>query len=321
MKLSPRCLRSLTGLIPLVAATAWPSYAQSTYTFGTGENQFSMAFVRIGDEGNLADTTGAPNPAGAVPYRFWMGKYEVSEDMINKAIAGGLTGVSMSPTRGPNKPATGMSWVEAARLVNWLNTSTGHQPAYSFDINGNFQLWSSAEAWQSGGENLYRHKDAYFVLPNDHEWYKAAFYDASAGVYYDYSTGSDTPPTPVAYGTDPGTAVYFTFESGPADITTAGGLSPYGTMGQGGNVWEWLESALDEGNDDPAEYRALRGGNWWYNEAMMASSFRHANLPQEGQEGDDFGFRVALVPEPWHSASVMGAVALGFGLWRRRGAR
>ena len=72
--------------------------------------------------------------------------------------------------------------------------------------------------------------------------YKAAYYDATAGVYYEYPTGSDTAPTPVASGTAAGTAVYQQPDSqGPADITLSGGLSPYGTMAQGGNVSEWQE--------------------------------------------------------------------------------
>jgi sulfatase modifying factor 1 len=36
-------------------------------------------------------------------------------------------------TRGPNKPATNISWKEAARFVNWLNTSTGGFAAYKFN--------------------------------------------------------------------------------------------------------------------------------------------------------------------------------------------
>ena len=35
--------------------------------------------------GNAADTTGSPNPAGAVGYTYQIGKFEVSEDMIDKS--------------------------------------------------------------------------------------------------------------------------------------------------------------------------------------------------------------------------------------------
>jgi len=85
-----------------------------------------------------------------------------------------------------------------------------------------------------------------YFLPSVDEWYKAAYYDPTGGAYYDYPTGSNTAPTPVASGTAAGTAVY-SGQVGPANITLAGGLSPYGTMGQGGNVYEWDEYRLRSG--------------------------------------------------------------------------
>ena len=94
--------------------------------------------------------------------------------------------------------------------------------------------------------NLYRNSLATYFLPSVDEWYKAAYYDPTSGAYFDYPTGSNAAPTPVASGTAAGTAVYTRpFGDGPADITLAGGLSPYGTMGQGGNVLEWEETDFD----------------------------------------------------------------------------
>ena len=86
-------------------------------------------------------------------------------------------------------PATGVSWNEAARFVNWLNTSQGYQAAYNFTtsgVNDNIALWSPAEAWQQGGENLFRHKDAHYWLPSMDEWYKAAYYDPENETYGKY---------------------------------------------------------------------------------------------------------------------------------------
>ena len=51
-------------------------------TFGGGANTFQIDFVTIGNPGNAADTTGAPNPAGAVGYNYNMGKFEVSDGDI-----------------------------------------------------------------------------------------------------------------------------------------------------------------------------------------------------------------------------------------------
>jgi sulfatase modifying factor 1 len=123
-------------------------------TFGGGANTFDIAFVTIGNAGNAADTTGSPNPAGAVPYSYRMGKFEISEQMIDKANA--LSGLGIThDNRGPDKPATSVSWNEAARFVNWLNTSTGSSPAYKFaiqpgevgyDANTSIQLWLPSDA-------------------------------------------------------------------------------------------------------------------------------------------------------------------------------
>lgn len=303
----------LAGAAGLFAA---PSAAD---TFGSGVNQFDIDFVTVGNPGNPADTTGAPNPAGAVPYAYRMGVYEVSENLISKATGGGLAGVAFSPSRGANKPATSVSWYEAARFVNWLNTSQGYQAAYNFS-GSTFQLWPSSDAWQLGGENLYRHKDAHYFLPTENEWYKAAFYDGNLGVYYDYPTGSDTAPTAVAGGTADGTAVFNQpLSPGPADVNFAGGLSPYGTMGQGGNLWEWMEGAYDGVSDSASEPRGYRGGRWGSPSEWLTSSATYSGIPTG--EGD-LGFRVAaIVPEPLESASVVGVAALGFALWRRRGSR
>ncbi len=123
-------------------------------TFGSGANTFDIEFVSIGNPGNAADTTGAPNPAGSVPYTYRMGKFEISEQMIEKANT--LGGLSITKTiRGPDKPATQVSWNEVARFVNWLNTSTGSMPAYKFVIqpgevgynaNANIELWTISDA-------------------------------------------------------------------------------------------------------------------------------------------------------------------------------
>ena len=99
-----------------VVGMAAPSFA-AVVSFGSGANQFNMEFVTIGNAGNAADTTGAPNPAGAVAYEYGIGKFEVSEDMITKFNASQSLQITKD-TRGAAKPATSVSWNEAARFVN-----------------------------------------------------------------------------------------------------------------------------------------------------------------------------------------------------------
>ena len=316
---------ALLALFTLSVALQSPVDA-SVSTFGTGLNQFEMTFVEIGNPGNVDDTTGDPNPAGSVEYAYQLGKYEVSEDMIDKFNASQSLTISHNE-RGANKPATSVSWNEAARFVNWLNTSQGHQAAYNFTSNGvndDIALWSSEEAWQLGGENLFRHKDAYYFLPSMDEWYKAAYYNPSTGEYGDYPSLDGNEPSAVSSGTADNTAVYDqSYGQGPADITSAGGLSAYGIMGLGGNIWEWEETTADLLNDTVSSSRGVRGGDWEYYSSKLSSSNRRFDDPD--LENSGFGFRVAslsdsanVVPEPG-SVLVWGLLGLaGFFVGRKR---
>jgi formylglycine-generating enzyme len=301
-------------------------------TFGSGANTFTIDFVTVGDPGNADDsgTTGSySSPYGGVAYEFRIGTYEISRDMITKASTLGSLGITLydMTSYGGNvgtHPATGVSWNEAARFVNWLNTSTGHQAAYKFALqpgdvgysaNSNILLWESGDAGYNAN-NLYRNANAYYFLPSEDEWYKAAYYSGSGTTYYDYALGSDSIPTAVSAGAS-GAVYAQSFATGPADIDNAGGTSHYGTEGQNGNVWEWAESAYTAPNASSSEFRAFRGGDWVYTEGALRSSFRLGDDP--ANEGLNLGFRVASVPEP--SAALLVLMAGGAWLLRRRTSR
>ena len=292
-------------------------------TFGSGANTFNIDFVTIGNPGNAADTTGNPNPAGSVPYTYRIGTFEISEQMIDKANTLGGLGITKT-TRGADKPATNVTWNAAARFINWLNTSTGNPPAYKFaaqpaepnySANANIQLWLPSDAGYNPS-NLYRNSLARYFLPSVDEWYKAAYYDPASGVYYDYPTGSNIAPDPVAFGTTARTAVY-NGQAGPANIMLAGGLSPYGTMGQGGNVNEWEETDFDLVNGPSSSLRGIRGGYWVSLAGVLSSSNRGNSGPASG--GIDLGFRVASIPEP-SSLPLVAIASVGL-LLRRRALR
>ena len=317
------------ALALMVAGAAYaPSYA-AVVSFGSGVNQFNMEFVTIGNAGNLPDTTGSPNSVGAVGYEYGIGKFEVSEDMITKFNASQSLQITQD-NRGVNKPATNVSWNEAARFVNWLNTSTGGFAAYKFTtggVNDNIAVWTATDTLDYDASNPYRSKRATYVLPSYNEWYKAAYYDpnkAGGAGYWDYATGSDSAPTPVASGTGTGAngnneAVY-NGQSGPANVDQAGGSSPYGVMGLGGNVDEWEESSSNVSsgnyNSSGSSSRGIRGGNWVQDSYVLSSSARFGNNPSEVYYGV-LGFRVASVtpssppPVPEPSMMVIGTL---FGL-------
>ena len=303
----------------LAAFTLNSNLQAELITFGSGTNTFGIDFLNIGNAGNAADTT----TYGAVPYAYRMGKYEISQDAITKATASGMADVTAGAWTG-NQPAATINWYEAAAFVNWLNTSTGKTAAYNLTFSGSWsmQLWSSEQAWTAGGTNLYRNKNAHYFLPSENEWYKAAYYNAAGTNYFLYPTASSSAPTAVASGTDAGTAVYNNAAAVPAIVDSAGGLGPYGTMGQGGNVWEWNESAADGSNSSSSEFRVFRGGSWGDVGRDLRSSERIGDRPE--LEGNFLGFRVASVdvapiPEPgtWVAMAIFAGGAAYAG-WRRR---
>jgi hypothetical protein len=307
-----------------------------------------MEFVTIANPGgvsNASDTDTSTNApfftAGAVAYDYGIGKFEVSRRMIEAYNAGNVPAKAISlfdmSTLGGNgldKPATGITWNEAARFVNWLNTSTGGQAAYKFtsdSMTSNISQWdSTSDPLDYNPSNKFRSLRAKFVLPDVDEWYKAAYYDPNNSTYGDFPNGSDTAPqarTGLTSDQTTNTAVYYdggffgNYSIGPANVDQAGGLSPYGVMGLGGNVAEWNEDTF-EFDYDPAENRITRGGSWYSGDSSLKNiSFNHFNPTSTGE---DKGFRVVTldtsygaVPEPT-SITIFGLGALGFAYQARR---
>ena len=289
----------MNRLLSLCLAAAYVLSASGSLadTFGSAADSFEIEFVAIGSPGNPPDVN--PNPAGSVPYKYRIGKYEISEQMIDKANALGGLGITKD-TRGPDKPAMSVTWYEAARFVNWLNTSTGSFPAYKFDAGGSLQLWEPSDPGYNPN-NLYRNRRASYFLPSIHEWHKAAYYDPNAGVYYDYPTGSDSVPDGIDFVGDPDFKAVFNDggnNGGPNDITNVGVLSALGTAGQGGNVWEWEETAFDRINDQANEQRRIPGGSWGDIHTVMHASNTLIGIGPLF-DANFVGFRVAsVIPEP-----------------------
>ncbi len=304
---------SATGSVLILVVGDWQSRADS---FGSGANIFQIDFVMIGNPGNPADTTGAPNPAGSVDDVYLIGEYEVSEEMVDKANNAGGLGLTFS-NRGANKPATYVSWYEAANFVNWLNTSTGSPPSYKFNTGGVFPLRSPGDPGYNAN-NLFRNNLARYFLPSADEWYKVAHYDPTQDVYDDYPTGSDNQPDGIDSLGDLAFDAVFSdgfFFTDPQDVDNVGLPSPYSTAGQGGNVWEWEETELDLVNDLTSLARGVRGGYW---NSAFGFSLR-ATDRSFGNPALDYGvygFRVASailpVPEPSVSTFLFATAGLFF---------
>lgn len=322
------------GLAGMLSATS--SVSGATVTFGSGASQTTIDFVPIGNPGNPGDPTGKPVGAGSVGYTYSIAKYELSAANLlayNAAMAGSGLEIGFI-NRGAQRPATGIAWNEAARFANWLNSDQGYAPAYKFTSQEfgsvtNMEMWSPTDTLDHDPDNPFRSKRARYVLPSVDEWYKAAYYDPNAnggvGGYWDFPTGADTPPIYVDSGTTPGTVVMGQdFFKGPAAVDQAGGLSPYGVMGLGGNVQEWNETQGYPINDiwpsvpntSAGAFRVLRGGTWHLG-FTSALSTQFSTYQPNGDNVDNLGFRVvqlndpsAPVPEPG-SLVVMSLLALG----------
>ena len=272
----------------------------------------------IGNPGNAPDTTGY----GSVGYTYKISTYEISNVVLTNAVTegfidheallGGRYGVNFFPCNIFN-------WYQAANYVNWLNTTAGFHPAYnitntaytesySWYLGLGLALWTPADAGYDAN-NLYRNKLAKYVLPTENEWYKAAYGKSDGSGYYLYPTGSDSTPTTSEAVYNMGTFItnpdaHFSY------VYQAGALSSYGTMGQGGNVAEILESAFDGVNDSGEEPHTIRGGDI-YSLATDLQSWSRSS----GYAG---GFRVvsldSVIPEPAPEAIPEPATYALFGL-------
>jgi sulfatase modifying factor 1 len=303
-------------------------------TFGSGGSSFSMEFVTIGDAGNAADTGSAPT--GSVSYEYDIGKYEVSRSMIDSyntlfGTSNNLQ-ISMNDAYGTdgNKAALGLSWVEAARFVNWLNTSEGYSAAYKFDAGSEIGdlnlLWTSSDAGYDP-TNPFRNTNAAFTLPTADEWYKAAYFDPVSDTWRQYATLNGNEPTATTGSTADNEVVYKqTAEFGPVDVTLAGGVNAFGVVGMNGNVSEWEETNFSLTNNDPNANRGFRGGYWNSSPWFLRSDFRGDRHPKlENNPGN--GLRVtfsqgfAPVPEPSSLAIFAGIAIVSVASRKRKRAR
>jgi hypothetical protein len=268
-------------------------------------------YVKVGDidnPPNIADV----NAYGSVSYEFNIAKYELRESelaLYNADPANSAMQITPVALLGDDKPAQ-ITWNNAARYVNWLNTRKGYQPAYKFSgggVNSNIELWAPSQAWQLGGENLFRHKDTRYWLTSADEWYKAAFYDPNkdgVGGYWDYATGTNILPIPVASGTGQTEIVYNNIGTEPANVNEAGGLSPYGAMALTGNVRDWLETPFNNGG--VADPRFAFGGNYLTDSSTIKSEpfVRSWFLPQNN--AITRGFRISTLENDLTKAELFG---------------
>jgi formylglycine-generating enzyme required for sulfatase activity len=293
-------MKKLITICAVVTILAISGAAQADM-FGTGSNQFTIDFVPI---------SGSTNPTsgyGIVNNDYRMGTYEITNGQWNKFAASLGVSVTGSPSNaydqsptftGTNQPTNRVSWYEAAQFVNWLNTSTGHQAAYKFTgtqgtSDYTLALWSAEEA---AGWDLYRHKDAFYYLPSEDEWAKAAYWSGTA--YQTYANASagdlvDGKPDPAKWNYN------LSGKTAPWDVGSGGTAELNGTYDMMGNIAEWLESSYLPPYHSTDYMRTVRGGAYPLDYTYLPSSTWGRVGSAPSSEYGWIGFRVASeVPEP-----------------------
>ena len=295
-------MKSKTILVVIVCLVVSINIA-SADIFGTGENQFAIDFVIIsGDSGDLGSW-----PAG-IGYTFSgvnhsdyrIGTYEITNEQWTKfknSLGLPITGnPSTAYDSNPywtntNVPTNCVSWYEAAQFVNWLNTSNGHQAAYKFTgTQGTgdyaFDVWESGEIGYDAS-NPYRNGNAYYFLPTEDEWIKAAYWNGTN--LQTYATVGDTVPV-AAVDTN------YNWPTGEPWNVGSGYVELNGTFDMMGNVLEWMENPYNSEIYTSTSDHGLRGGSFSSDVSDLCSSDRIVSHPST--EAYIVGFRVASIPEP-----------------------
>ena len=309
------------------------------------------------------NTTGGDQFFGAVSYDYRIGTYEVTNDQyaaflnatattdsfglysasmsasMSASVLGGIkqTGGSGSyvytvKTVGGgdtyeygNLPVMFVSWYDGLRLSNWMtngqgagSTETGSYTITGGGVNSGTVTVPDHSTLAAGSTEMW-------VLPDNDEWYKAAYYDPnkSGGAgYYLYATGTDTQPTTGPLP-DAGTNSVNAEIANPEPFLSAVGayantMSPYGIFDGTGNAREITEFTNGFANI------YLRSGGWpdAFSSASLTSAYNQHDIPTDF-EGGDVGFRLALLGEaaatPEPSTLLLGLLGtLGLMLTARR---
>ena len=344
--------RALLSSLTVLAITIIAPFAHATVVIDT---------VTVDDVDNPPDKAYAYNNPdnlqfGSVPYEYRIGTYEVTNSQyveflnlkakaadplllydtrMGSEISGGIsrTGApgdyvyTVKENMG-DKPVNYVNCYDAYRFVNWLHNG---------QENGDTETGAyTLGAYNPGGypvdaSTIVRNPGAMWFIPNENEWYKAAYYDPRTAAeggppgddhYWYAATQSDSVPivaTADAFGniSNPGANVANTnlgadWNGQDGNVTTVGSAGPlsasyYGTYDQAGNVWEWVDTQFEANGWG----RGLRGGAWNLGPYNTPADLRNIAKIATGSY-PSIGFRVAApataVPEP--SSLILAAMGL-----------
>ena len=228
------------------------------------------------DTGRLIERTGAGTPAD--PFVYVASASAVWPDAAQR-------------------PVPWVTWFDAARFANWLHN--GATPSSDTETGA----YSLVDFQESGF--VARNDDARFWIPSEDEWYKAAYFDPTRpgdNKYWNFPTSSDRPPRFAAVSDAPAApAANFqnVYKGSDAGVLVPVGSYPtstshYGTLDQGGELWEWTEAAYPD--EELGPNRIVRGGSWGPGITPLQKTVRRDYGPMGSDPfyfDDDTGFRLA----------------------------
>ena len=196
---------------------------------------------------------------------FWMGKYEVTQAQWEAVMGNNPSGFKSDP----RLPVEAVSWEDCQEFLDKLNGRV------------------------SGGG---------FRLPTEAQWEHAC----RAGTATPFHFGETISTEQANYNGN------YTYGNGREGVyrektVVVGSFSSnaWGLHDMHGNIWEWCSdwydaefygksTARDPENTAKSEFRALRGGSWYYNPGDCRSAGRSGGNP--ANRDVDWGFRVVRVP-------------------------
>lgn len=261
-----------------------------------------MQFVTIGSPDNRPDRL----EFGCVPYVYEMAKCQLANDdwcgflnaqgkekslrlkLYHKDMSTGVLGgididdeTFHAKSGWGRKPVVYINFTSVCRYCNWL--ASGDSEKGSYDMSAAVPI---------------RRPGAKYFIPNDSEWYKAAYWRGNN--YVEYPTGNSLPRLDQANferGDEfsVGAPYYF------ADVDAFGeSATPDGVVQMGGNAWELLENVSQD-----VKGRLLchyRGGSFGYTEIGL-SRMNCDSAPYNGR-CYVFGVRIARIREGWQPTQM-----------------
>ena len=196
----------------------------------------SMAWVSVGDPGNLPDTevmaADRTTGYGSVGYRYQIAKllvtnaqyaaflnavasesdpyllfhpclpesscYQAGSGIVQTGSPGSYV-YTVEPGR-ERRPVNYVNLFDTLRFANWMNNGQGDGDTET----GAYTLLGGTPV-PTNFLTIRRSPGAKIAVASEDEWYKAAYYDGALNKYYDYPAGTDEPMTCALPGPTPNT--------------------------------------------------------------------------------------------------------------------